>query len=139
MYAEDGVVLLLRNGSSVKFAFSEVPVMVTGESLTMKTATETVDYDYAAVERSYFGEVTSAVKGVGQTGKADYLFRLTESGIEVSGLALDEEVCVYTASGRQVSSAKAVEGRVSLALLADKHQVYILRTDKGVSFKFTRK
>lgn len=139
MRAEDGVVLLLRNGNSVKFAFSETPVLVTGETLKMKTTTESVDYDYAEVVRSYFDDVTSAVKGVKPAGKSDCLFRLTTSGMEVSGLASGEKVYVYSASGKQVCSAQAVDGQANIALPAGSHQVYIVKTNHGVAFKFTRK
>ncbi len=91
IYAEDGVVLLLRNGNSVKFAFSEKPVMVTGSTLTMKTTSETVDYNYTEIKRSYFGEITSSIDAVRGNSKSESLFRMTPAGMEVTGLQQGEK------------------------------------------------
>lgn len=137
IYAEDGVVLLLRNGNSVKFAFSEKPVMVTGSTLTMKTTSETVDYNYTEIKRSYFGEITSSIDAVRGNSKSESLFRMTPAGMEVTGLQQGEKVSVYTVSGKLVYSAKSTGSQLNINLPSDR-QVYVVKTDNGVSFKINR-
>lgn len=137
IYAEDGVVLLLRNGNSVKFAFSEKPVMVTGNTLTMKTTSETVDYNYTEIKRSYFGEITSSIDEVRGNSKSESLFRMTPAGMEVTGLQQGEKVSVYTVSGKLVYSTKSTGSQLNINLPSDR-QVYVVKTDNGVSFKINR-
>lgn len=137
IYAEDGVVLLLRNGNSVKFAFSEKPVMVMGSTLTMKTTSETVDYNYTEIKRSYFGEITSSIDEVRGNSKSESLFRMTPAGMEVTGLQQGEKVSVYTVGGKLVYSAKSTGSRLNINLPSDR-QVYVVKTDNGVSFKINR-
>lgn len=137
IYAEDGVVLLLRNGNSVKFAFSEKPVMVTGRTLTMKTTSETVDYNYTEIKRSYFGEITSSIDEVKGKNKSESLFRMTPAGMEVTGLQQGEKVSVYTVGGKLVYSAKSTGSQLNINLPSDR-QVYVVKTDNGVSFKINR-
>lgn len=137
IYAEDGVVLLLRNGNSVKFAFSEKPVMVTGRTLTMKTTSETVDYNYTEIKRSYFGEITSSIDEVRGNSKLESLFRMTPAGMEVTGLQQGEKVSVYTVGGKLVYSAKSTGCQLNINLPSDR-QVYVVKTDNGVSFKINR-
>lgn len=137
IYAEDGVVLLLRNGNSVKFAFSEKPVMVTGRTLTMKTTSETVDYNYTEIKRSYFGEITSSINEVKGNSESESLFRMTPAGMEVTGLQQGEKVSVYTVSGKLVYSTKSTGSQLNINLPSDR-QVYVVKTDNGVSFKINR-
>lgn len=137
IYAEDGVVLLLRNGNSVKFAFSEKPVMVTSSTLTMKTTSETVDYNYTEIKRSYFGEITSSIDEVRGNSKSESLFRMTPAGMEVTGLQQGEKVSVYTVGGKLVYSAKSTGSQLNINLPSDR-QVYVVKTDNGVSFKINR-
>lgn len=137
IYAEDGVVLLLRNGNSVKFAFSEKPVMVMGSTLTMKTTSETVDYNYTEIKRSYFGEITSSIDEVRENSKSESLFRMTPAGMEVTGLQQGEKVSVYTVSGKLVYSTKSTGSQLNINLPSDR-QVYVVKTDNGVSFKINR-
>lgn len=137
IYAEDGVVLLLKNGNSVKFAFSEKPVMVTGRTLTMKTTSETVDYNYTEIKRSYFGEITSSIDEVKGNSKSESLFRMTPAGMEVTGLQQGEKVSVYTVGGKLVYSAKSTGSQQNINLPSDR-QVYVVKTDNGVSFKINR-
>lgn len=137
IYAEDGVVLLLRNGNSVKFAFSEKPVMVTGRTLTMKTTSETVDYNYTEIKRSYFGEITSSIDEVKGNSESESLFRMTPAGMEVTGLQQGEKVSVYTVSGKLVYSTKSTGSQLNINLPSDR-QVYVVKTDNGVSFKINR-
>ena len=140
IYAEDSVVLLLRNGNTVGFAFSEKPVMVTGETLTLKTSGETVAYDYADVARAYFADnAATAVSHAGLTAKSGCVFRLGHSSVEVSGLRKGENVAVYTTGGQLVSRVESADGHASLSLPDGQHQAYVVKTDNGVSFKFMGK
>ena len=54
---DNGVVLILRDGTSAGFLFDQKPVLVTGATLDVKTDVKTVSYDYAAVQRAVFGDV----------------------------------------------------------------------------------
>lgn len=111
--------------------------MVTGSTLTMKTTSETVDYNYTEIKRSYFGEITSSIDAVRGNSKSESLFRMTPAGMEVTGLQQGEKVSVYTVGGKLVYSAKSTGSQLNINLPSDR-QVYVVKTDNGVSFKINR-
>lgn len=140
--ADDGVLLVLNSGETVGFAFSEKPVIVTGENLLIKTAATEVTYPYSGVKHVEFGEVptANAIDKVTGDKAGKVFFKLSDGGVDVSGLSNGELVSVYTVDGREVASAKAGSGSsVCISLPAGSRSVYVVRTSSGVSFKFVNK
>lgn len=141
--ADEGVVLLLTDGSTVGFAFDEKPVLVIGDSLFMKTASQEVAYPYSAIRRIVFGDVPlipDAIERVSDAPKSNVSFRLGDGGIEVMGLQCGERVSVYSMNGTLIgtSAASANDSSVSFSLGRD-GGVYIVRTSSGKTFKFITK
>lgn len=139
-FAENGVVLLMKDGSTVGFAFSQQPAMKTGSAtLTMKYSGGTLQYEYSKVQRAYFSsDVTSTGITIPTTGKsADVTFRFTDNGIDVLGLANGESASLYSIDGKQVAKGVSKGGNVKLAVPQGK-QVYIVRTSTGVSYKLVK-
>lgn len=142
--ADEGVLLQLTDGSTVGFAFDEKPVLVTGDSLFMKTASQEVAYPYSAIRRIVFGDVPvipDAIERVSDAPKSNVSFRLGDGGIEVMGLQRGERVSVYSMNGTLIgtSAASANGSSVSFSLGRDGGSVYIVRTSSGKTFKFTTK
>lgn len=142
--ADDGVLLQLADGSTVGFAFSEKPVLVTGDSLLMKTTSQEIAYPYSDIKRVVFGEVPvtpDAIERVNSEPRASVSFRINNGEIEVSGLQRGERVSVYGINGALTASsvASSDDASVSLQLAKDGSNVYIVRTSSGKSFKFTTK
>ena len=142
--ADEGVLLQLADGSTVGFAFSEKPVLVTGDSLRMKTTSQEVAYPYSNIKRVVFGDVPvtpDAIARVNNEPGTTVSFRISDGGVEVSGLQRGERVSVYGINGAMmVSSVASSDGAsVNLPLAKDGSKVYIVRTSSGKSFKFTTK
>lgn len=143
--ADQGVLLLLKDGTSVGFAFSQKPKMLVGDDELQLLANDgdEIAYPYSEVEKAYFGDVeTTGIDNVNSDNSAKNLvFKSTADGIEVDGLKAGEKVSVYTVDGTQVSSASAANdgGTVSLAIPYKSRTVYIVNTSRGISYKFIKK
>lgn len=139
--ADETVVLQLANGQKVEFAFTDNPVIVTGPGqLVMRSAKGEVSYDYDAVQSITWSKTVSptGISAPKAGPAAAAAFRVTDSGIEVTGLAKGETVAVYTAGGVQVAAAKSNGGTATVTLPGGKG-VYIVHTTSGISYKFIRK
>lgn len=140
MKAEEGVILLLKNGQKVGFVFSEKPTVKTGTTLEIKTTKEEVAYEYSEVKNIQFGDIsTDGISKTKNDARQGGVYRLTAEGLAAEGLAEGETVSVYGVDGKLVGEAKAVNGTASLALPAAKGSVYVVRTSKGTAFKFNKK
>lgn len=140
MQAEDGVILLLKNGQKVGFVFSEKPTVKTGKTLEIKTTKEEVAYEYSEVKNIQFGDTsTDAISKTKNDAKSGGVFKLTAEGLAAEGLAKGEAVSVYSVDGKLVGEAKAVNGTATVMLPAGKNSVYVVRTSNGTSFKFNKK
>ncbi|GAB6976384.1 hypothetical protein JCM15124A_12910 [Prevotella falsenii] len=137
---EDGVLLQLKNGSIVGFAFSGKPTMVIGAMLEIRTTETTVSYDYNEVKRVCWGEVQpSGISSAKDNINSNVVFRINANGLNVSGLPNGERVSVYDTTGKLVATAISKQNDVTLALpMKQSGGIYIARTQSGVSFKFTR-
>lgn len=142
--ADEGILLHLKNGTTASFLFSEKPVLVTGESLVMKTTKEEVAYAYKDISKIQFGEVTkdpTAIRDLQTGSNGSVSFRLTDTGIEAVGLSLGEKVEVFDIAGKKVASSTSSANNASIVLPlphAGKN-VFVVRTSNGVTFKFLRK
>lgn len=141
-YGRQGVVLTLRSGKSVSFAFDRRPVIVTGSELTMQTGDGTsVSYAYDEVENVRWGEIddlTSVVSDAAQPVGDNIVFRLRGDGIEAQGLAKGQSLTAYSIDGRVVASARAADNEPTFISLPEGKGVYVVRTSTGVSYKVAK-
>lgn len=119
--AEDGVVLSLKDGTEVAFAFSYKPRLAMGGELTI-TAPDGTDvvYAYADVKNVRFGEFsTTGMDSVpGTENTPDVTFRISGGLLQVFALPHGESVSVYDLGGRCVAMQKqtADGGTLSIPL-----------------------
>lgn len=140
IHAEDGVLLLLQDGSKVGFVFSKQPVVKTGATLEIKTADEEVSYEYSSVKNVSFGDVvTTSIQSAGNGNAVKNLFRLTADGLAVEGMNPGETVSLYGIDGKLITKAVSQNGKAEITLPGSDKSVYVVRTSSGASFKFNRK
>ncbi len=139
-FAEEGVVVVLTNGNTVGFAFSEKPVITTGENLLLSTRSgKQVSYDYSNVRKVFWGgDFATAIEKVKSKNSQLVKFKINGNNIEALGLPRGERVAVYTVNGSLVTSETSTSDNsiVTLHLPYNQHAVYIIRTSTGVSYKF---
>ena len=137
---EEGVLLQLKNGSTVGFAFSDKPTMLIGSTLEIRANKTVVNYDYNEVKRVYWGEVQpNGISSAKDNINSSVVFRINTNGLSVSGLTKGERVSVYDTTGRLVTTAISTQDNGTLDLsLKTSNSIYIARTQSGISFKFTR-
>lgn len=142
--ASDGVLLQLKSGKTVGFAFDSKPIVVTGNTLVLKSSDgNRVEYNYDEVQKLYWGNVSSSVgiDNVQTDVKNKAVFHLTHNGITVTGLQKGEHVTVYTMSGVQVGQTVSTtnDGSTSISLASTNEKVLIVRTTGGANFKFVKR
>lgn len=141
-WAESGVVVVLHDGTEVGFAFDRTPVVKTDTAATLLVETAdglSVGYDYDAIRKIYFGDVSAT--GIGALSQATVrpFFRPTSGGIEIRGMKDGERVEAFAPDGSLVGSAVANGGQATLRLPGTPAAVYIIRTSGGITFKFINK
>lgn len=141
--ASDGILLQLKNGKTLGFAFKSKPRVITGRTLTIKSSDgNRVEYDFDEVKKLYWGNVSSSVgiANVQADANNKVVFHLTHDGITITGLQRGEHVTVYTISGVQVGEAVSTtnDGSASISLSCTDEKILIVRTSKGVNFKFVK-
>lgn len=143
-WAEDGVIVLLKNGTTLGFAFKEKPVIVTSKELEISTPSRrSISLDYGRVQRVYWGDVTALSIEAPQQDeqKEQVVFRILDNGIEAIGLEKGERVEVFNVAGMKLASAvsNTSGGTLQLTLPLTQSQVFIIHTSKGTSYKFIKK
>lgn len=140
--ARQGVVLTLRSGGTVSFAFDRRPVMITGCELTMQTANGmSVSYAYDEVENVRWGEIDDLTKVVDDATLSsgdNIVFRLRDGGIEARGLMRGQILTAYSIDGRVVSTVRAADAEPTILPLPDEKGVFVIRTSTGVSLKISK-
>ena len=136
---EEGVLLQLKNGSTVGFAFSDKPTMLIGSTLEIRANKTVVNYDYNEVKRVYWGEVQpSGISSAKDNINSSVVFRINTNGLSVSGLTKGERVSIYDTTGRLITTAISTKDNETLNLsLKTSNGIYIARIKSGISFKFT--
>ena len=136
---EDGVLLQLKNGSIVGFAFSDKPTMLIGSALEIRAKKTVVSYDYNEVKRVYWGEVQpNSISSAKDNVNSDVIFRINSNSLSVFGLSKGERVSIYDTTGRLITTAISTKDNETLNLsLKTSNGIYIARTKSGISFKFT--
>ncbi len=140
--ASDGILLRLKSGKTIGFAFDSKPRVVTGNTLVIKSNDgNSVEYNFDEVQRLYWGDVSSSV-GIAdvQADAKKVVFNLTHDGITATGLQKGERVTVYTIAGVQVGQAVSTKnnGCVNISLFSTNEKVLIVRTSSGANFKFVK-
>ena len=136
---EEGVLLQLKNGSTVGFAFSDKPTILIGSTLEIRANKTVVNYDYNEVKRVYWGEVQpNGISSAKDNINSSVVFRINTNGLSVSGLTKGERVSIYDTTGRLITTAISTKDNETLNLsLKTSNGIYIARTKSGISFKFT--
>ena len=127
--AEEGVILSLKDGTEVAFAFSSKPRLAMGEELAISTPDGMyVVYSYADVRNFRFGEFTTT--GIdsahGTKNTPDVTFRISGGQLHVFGLLQGESVSVYDLAGRRLAMQKQT---------TDATGVLVVRTSTGISYR----
>ncbi len=138
---QPGIILRLRDGSTVGFALESKPkILPHSSSLEIVTDKTTVSYSYSNIASIYSGNVDGGgIESPTIDKKADVLFTIIDNSVEVSGLEAGETVTAYTSDGRSVCTARANADNETLRMTMPSSGVYIIRTSGGVSFKFITK
>lgn len=133
--AENGVILKLKDGTSVGFAFSAQPKIVMGRELTITDPTgSSVSYDYAKVQNYAWGDVEMTAIGDAKSDKScDVVFRHATGIVTVSGLSVGSVVSVHNLSGFLVSKMQS-DGTELCVPLPGKG-LYVVSTSTGASYK----
>lgn len=138
---EYGVTLLLRNTTSVSFAFSKKPCLVPSSAeLSIATADgDMVSYALGDVKSVVVNDnVSSGIGTVTPDGGA--VFRISGSVIEACGLRAGEQVAVSALSGTLLMRRTAgADGCLLLSLEALGKGVFVVSTQSGVGYKFIRR
>ena len=136
--AEEGVILSLKNGTEVAFAFSTKPRLAMGEELTIIAPDGTnVVYAFADVRNVRFGELT--ITGIdsapGTENMPDVTFRINGGQLHVFGLPQGESVSVYDLAGRRVAMQKQATDGSTLSIPLNATGVLVVRTTIGISYR----
>lgn len=139
--AENGVVLQLKDGSSVGFAFKKRPVIIMGQELQMKTNDgNTIAYPYKEVKCFYWGDVTvTAIDTPKENERKALSFRTAANGITVLGLLKGQQAAIYDLKGQRLASAQAAYDNEPVVLSCPSSaRVLIVRTSTGISYKILK-
>lgn len=139
-----GVTFLLRSGRKVSFSFAEKPVVALSDAnLSVSVGgVERVSYAYAEVQRVVVvDDVVSAIDNVVANDKSQHVvFSFSANVLNVSGLAANESIALYTIDGKLMLSEKAnAEGKAAMNLSSLQQGIYVVRTQSGISYKFFKK
>lgn len=138
--AEEGVILSLKDGTEVAFAFSSKPRLAMGDELTISTPDGMyVVYSYADVRNFRFGEFTTT--GIdsahGTKNTPDVTFRISGGQLHVFGLLQGESVSVYDLAGGRVAMQKQTTDGSTLSVPLNATGVLVVRTSTGISYRIS--
>lgn len=135
--AEEGVILSLKNGQTVIFAFNDKPQIVLGKDLTITTTDEiSVNYEYREIRSIRFGDPkATGIEETTSDKSSAVSFKIVNSTLYVYGLPLNEQISIYTLGGRKVSSQKQTGNGSVLSIPLTSQGVLVVRTSTGISYK----
>ena len=136
--AEEGVILSLKDGTEVAFAFSSKPCLAMGEELAISTPDGMyVVYSYADVRNFRFGEFTTTGmdSAHGTKNTPDVTFRISGGQLHVFGLLQGESVSVYDLAGRRLAMQKQTTDGSTLSVPLNATGVLVVRTSTGISYR----
>ena len=136
--AEEGVILSLKDGTEVTFAFSSKPRLAMGEELTITAPDGTnVVYAYADVRNVRFGEFsgTGIDSAPGTENTPDVTFCISGGQLHVFGLPQGESVSVYDLAGRRVAMQRQNADGTPLCVPCLPRGVLAVRTSTGIAYR----
>lgn len=136
--AEEGVILSLKNGTEVAFAFSTKPRLAMGGELAITAPDGTsVVYAFADVKNVRFGEfvTTDIDSSSGTENTPDVIFRISDGMLQVFALPQGESVSVYDLAGRRVAMQKQTADGSTLSIPLNATGVLVVRTSTGISYR----
>ncbi len=139
-----GVTFLLRSGQKVSFTFAEKPVIALSDanlSVSVR-GVERVSYAYADVQCVVVDDdVVSAVDNVVANDKSQHVvFSFSASALNVSGLAANESIALYSIDGKLMLRERAdADGKAAMNLSSLKQGIYVVHTLSGISYKLFKK
>lgn len=139
-----GVTFLLRSGKEVSFTFVEKPVIALSDAyLSVRVrGVERVSYAYADVQRVVVvDDVVSAIDNVVANDKSQHVvFSFSASTLNVSDLAANESIALYTIDGKLMLRERAdADGKAAMNLSSLQQGIYVVRTQSGISYKLFKK
>lgn len=136
-FADEGVVLTLKDGQELRFMFSEKPTVIHGRELAIIAPdATTVSYDYTQVRSLRFGEfVPTAIEEVEGDSASVVSFKIVDGTLYVYGLPAGEKVSVYTISGQRVGAKQQIDENTVLSLPLTSKGVLIVTTSTGISYR----
>lgn len=140
--AEKAAFLNLTDGTTVGFFLSEDPVVYnTGDTIIVRSTKYAVKYALKDVRSITFGTMeATGIQDVTTSPEADVNFRLSDAGLNVTGLPDGTRVALYNLSGAKVAESKVAGNGASLTLPSQgRPSVYIVRTSTGISYKLITK
>lgn len=138
MKADDGIVVLLKDGTQVGFVFSERPNVVCGSELEFVASGRAVSYAIDDVRRIYRSDevVSTGVDAVMSAVGQGVVFRVVNGSVEVSGIAKGERVVLYMVDGTQVARAVSdTEGGCLTFAIPQGKGVCVVKASSGISCK----
>ena len=136
--AEESVILSLKNGTEVVFAFSSKPRLAMGEELPISVSDGTnVVYAYADVRNVRFGEfsTTGIDSAPAKENMPDVTFRISGGQLHVFGMPQGESVSCYDLAGHRVAMKKQITDGCTLSIPLNVSGVLVVRTSTGISYR----
>ena len=103
---------------------------------------ERVSYAYAEVQRVVVvDDVVSAINNVVANDKSQHVvFSFSASTLNVSDLAANESIALYTIDGKLMLRERAdADGKAAMNLSSLQQGIYVVRTQSGISYKLFKK
>ena len=138
--AEDRLLVVeMTNGDKVSFALSAHPeITFSGQTMHMKTDSQSQDFEIANVSNYYFESVTTGI--VEPQAKDLHISNLGNGQIVVSGINSPSEIKLYATGGLQVQANLSYsEGKAVIFVSSLPKGVYILSINKQQNIKFYKK
>ena len=135
--AEEGVVLTLKNGQELIFAFSTKPSITFGNEFSITSTDSTViSYDYSEVQNfRYDTFTTNNIEDIKENLSSILKINIIEGILYVYGLSKDEVVSVYTVGGQRIATQHQSEVGRTMQIPLTSSGVLIVRTKSGICFK----
>ncbi len=125
----------------MSFKFSSKPRIEMGSEMRIITVDGTyVSYDYADICNVTFENVSSTgIESTYNSHTCDVVFRLLDGILAIEGLNKGESVSLYNLSGHALATSTQTVNGATLTLPLTEHNILIVRTSTGISYKVFNK
>jgi len=135
--AQDGVILVQKNGSITNFTFTEAPIVsYTERELILSTSSEKLIYAIDSLENIYFSiDKVNSVLDIKEIIK----IQIANNKISIENEEENSAVVIFGVDGKIVRTFKVdEEGKLEFCLEDIKEGIYVIKT-KGITYKFLMK